>query len=78
MGTCRRQCIKIDNWTQITFGKDRYHLVKDMSRWCDDNIGKGGWVRTDEMIWLVESAYGTTTFFFKESKSAILFSLRWA
>lgn len=70
---------------EITFGKDRYHEHLDMEKWCYKNIGKGGWSwgtpktweGMDDKIWTMNSAFGNTTFAFKEQKHYNWFVLRW-
>ncbi len=70
---------------EITFNKDRYHQIIDMEDWCHKHIGKGGWVwgspstweGLDGKIWVMHSAFGNTTFAFKEQKHYTWFILRW-
>jgi hypothetical protein len=66
----------------VEFGKDRYHLNDDMQSWCTDNFGIGGWVYAnpddwEERYWAISSAFGNTTFYFKDEKHATIFALRW-
>jgi hypothetical protein len=63
---------------EITFGKDRYHLNRQMEDWCRINVGEGGWIRSDEGLWIIESMFGTTTFSFKDQKDLVWFILRWS
>ena len=69
--------------TQINFGKDRYHEIQDMESWCRDNIGAGGWVYADpgdwaaERKWAMSSAFGNTTFYFRDASDATAFTLKW-
>lgn len=71
---------------EITFGKDRYHQHVEMERWCQDNIGPGGWTygtpKTWEgmsnKIWVMHSMFGNTTFAFKNARDYTFFVLRWS
>jgi hypothetical protein len=71
---------------EITFGKDRYHEHGRMEYWCEKNIGPGGWVwgspktweGLDDKLWVMHSAFGNTTFAFKEQKHYNWFVLRWS
>jgi hypothetical protein len=71
--------------TTVEFGKDRYHLNKDMETWCAEYLGKGGWhfdtpktwAGMGEKVWIINSMFGNTTFAFKDCKDAVLFALRW-
>jgi hypothetical protein len=70
----------------VTIGKDQYHLLSEVRRWCLENIGHGGYINDptlanpddDEEKWLVDTTYGNSTFVFKYESDAILFTLRWA
>lgn len=69
----------------ITFGKDQYHLTAAMEYWCANRIGKGGWSYStpktwegmNDWSWVIHSAFGNTTFAFKEEKHYTWFVLRW-
>jgi hypothetical protein len=63
---------------EVTFGKERYHQINDMVRWCKDNIGDGGWLAGDHDWWACEGAFGNTTFKFKRDADHTMFLLRWA
>lgn len=67
--------------TRISFGKDRYHQQREMLDWCETNLGDGGYFaftkNPDHARWSVESMFGSTHFFFKEEKDAVLFGLIW-
>lgn len=71
---------------EITFGKDRYHLQREMESWCRKHIGEGGWTgatpKTWEgmggKVWVIHCMFGETTFVFKEPKHLTLFSLYWS
>jgi len=73
----------IDN---VTFGKDQYHLNREMETWCRDNFGPGKWINghlktwegMEPNVWVMQSMFGHTTFTFKEPKHLTLFLLRWA
>ena len=70
---------------KIQFGKRFYHLQRDMELWCRENIGPGGWSYDsptvweglEPKVWIMDSAFGTTTFTFKDEKKAAWFALRW-
>jgi hypothetical protein len=68
---------------EIEFGKDRYHTIRTMERWCVDNIGVGGWVYSDPndwdqgRKWAISSQFGNTTFYFADDQDATMFTLRW-
>jgi hypothetical protein len=66
------------DWHQIQFGKDSYHEAGQMRQWCRENLEAGGWQHSDEGLWIIEQMFGTTFFYFKESRDAVLFSLRWS
>ena len=72
---------------QIHFGKSKYHQNTEMTQWCTDNIGVGGWVNgdgtaytiyADEYTWTVHSMFGTTTFNFANAADLTLFALKWS
>lgn len=75
-----------DTASWITFGKDRYHLNREMEVWCKQHIGPGGWTYgtpstwegMGDKIWVIFSMFGNTTFAFKDSKHLSMFLLRWA
>jgi hypothetical protein len=68
---------------EVVFEKDRYHTIKTMEKWCRENIGVGGWVYADpkdweeERKWAMSSAFGRTTFYFRDGEDATMFTLRW-
>lgn len=63
--------------TEVEFDKDKYHLIEEMNRWLRENVGDGGWMPVLDAKWKIESAYGRHTYWFKDSKDAVLFALRW-
>lgn len=73
----------MDTIKEITFGKDRYHLHREMEAWCQDNVGEGGW-NSDRLVWdegrkwATSSMFGNTTFAFKNERDYIWFVLRWS
>lgn len=66
---------------RISFGKDRYHEHLEMISWCEKNLGKGGYYsftkNPETAKWAIESMFGNTHFFFRDSKDAVLFGLTW-
>lgn len=67
--------------TEISLGREYYHLQEKMISWCSDNIGKGHWravpTAHNDIQWGVDSAFGNTHFCFRHAKDATLFSLKW-
>lgn len=61
---------------EITFGKDKYHLINDMVTWCYENFGDGGLLANHDNSWAAESAFGNTFFKFKNEHDLSLFALR--
>jgi hypothetical protein len=69
----------------ITFGKDRYHLHNDMSKWCVEQFGEGRWIGerypkdwTGLPNWTIHSMFGNTTFAFRQQQHYTWFMLRWS
>lgn len=66
---------------RISFDKDRYHEHLEMISWCEKNLGEGGYYsftkNPETAKWAIESMFGSTHFFFKDSKDAVLFGLTW-
>lgn len=62
----------------IEFDKSRYHLLEEMQVWCRENIGAGGYIYRDHFKWTIETAFGNSTFKFKNEKDATLFALKWS
>jgi len=66
---------------RFSFGKDRYHQHLEMIKWCEKNLGDGGYYaftqRPKTTKWAIESMFGNTHFFFKDPKDAVLFGLTW-
>ena len=63
---------------EVTFGKDRYHLLDQMREWCRNTIGAGGYFINDHCVWHIITVFGNSTFSFKRESDATLFALRWA
>lgn len=63
--------------TEIQFGKNRYHEIETMIKWCYEHFGNGGWLAQPNSKWSVESGFGNTFFMFKNEQDATLFALRW-
>jgi hypothetical protein len=63
--------------TTIEFGKDRYHLISEMTKWLRDNIGPGGYSPAPDAKWHIESGFGNTWYTFENDSDASLFALRW-
>lgn len=65
---------------KITFGKDKYHLNKEMMEWCLNFIGVcniGSLAADINPAWDMTTAFGNSTYYFKHEHDLILFSLRW-
>ncbi len=73
--------------TTVELGKDHYHLQSNMEAWCTQHIGKNprytNWVYSQPKdweglgTWCMNSAFGTTFFYFKNESDATLFTLKW-
>lgn len=74
----------------VEFGKDKYHLQRQMEEWCTEHISQnpryknwvfmkpkdGEWEGLGQ--WCMDSAFGNTFFYFKNESDATMFTLRWA
>lgn len=64
---------------EITFGKEKYHLHREMIDWCNNYIGAGGFITADdETLWDLSIAFGNSTYYFKNERDLVIFSLRWS
>jgi hypothetical protein len=73
--------------TEISFGKDKYHLQEPMQDWLKQNIGPGHWtsgtpaswewIAHKDSVWCISCIFGNTTFAFKNPIDATAFTLRW-
>jgi len=66
---------------KITFGKDKYHLNKEMMEWCLEFIGVcniGSPVTDTDPTWDMTIVFGNSTYYFKHERDFILFTLRWS
>lgn len=63
--------------TEVEFDRDKYHLINEMNAWLRENVGPGGWLAPPECKWKVEGAFGHHTYYFKDPKDAMMFTLRW-
>ena len=62
---------------EVQISKRQYHLIGDMMYWLRENVGDGGWAPVLDARWHIESAFGNSTFIFKDGKDATLFALKW-
>ena len=62
---------------EIKIGKDRYHELSDMSRWCSRQFGPGGYLKHQANVWYMETAFGNSVFRFKQERDATAFALKW-
>ena len=53
--------------TEFVFDKHSHHLQNEMVRWCEENIGPGGWLNEPYYIWHVSAVFGNTFFKFKHN-----------
>ena len=71
---------------EITFDNTRYSEHPAMEDWCRQYIGPGGWTwgrpgtweGLGDKIWIMHSAFGNTTFAFKDPRHYTMFVLRWS
>lgn len=67
--------------TEISLGREYYHLQDKMYAWCQENLGVGGWnaVPTipNDVQWGIDCAFGNTHFYFRNAKDATWFALTW-
>lgn len=71
---------------EIRFGREKYHLQREMEDWCRDNIGPGCWTSgtpktwegMGDAIWVIYCMFGYTTFAFKNERDYTYFILRWS
>lgn len=63
--------------TEVEFNKNQFHLIEEMNQWLRENVGPGGWAPVLDARWHIESAFGNSTYTFKDPKDAMLFALRW-
>jgi hypothetical protein len=62
---------------EFVFDKHSHHLQNEMVRWCEENIGPGGWLNEPYYIWHVRAVFGNTFFSFEHEKDATAFSSKW-
>jgi hypothetical protein len=75
MGSGKTQNLEL---IQFEFGKDRYHEQREMIRWCEQNFGLGSYYPDTDKNWHWNSMFGSTFFYFKDTKDAMIFSLKWS
>lgn len=63
---------------KVEFGKDHYHKIEDMNRWLRANVGPGGWRPMLDPRWTISTAFGASTYTFKDKGDAMMFALKWA
>lgn len=69
--------------TELRLGREYYHQLKDIERWCRDNVGEGDWAtrlefREDRNIqWSINVTFGYTCLRFRRDSDATLFTLKW-
>jgi hypothetical protein len=69
--------MEIKNTTIVRFGKGTYHRRAEMIGWCEENVGRGGWVSSLDAheVWLITCDFGTTRFYFVRPGDALAFKL---
>lgn len=80
MGSGETQDLAI---TEIVFGKDRFHQNPEIAEWLIHHFGRGMWYKyavidDPDCRWAWESAFGTTRYYFRDDKDALLFVMRWS
>jgi hypothetical protein len=60
---------------QVHLDKGRYHLIGEIKQWCLEHIGTGGFIQGG--TWCVFTAFGKSSWCFKNQEDAALFTLRW-
>jgi len=64
---------------QVHFERDRYHEVEDMIVWCVRQLGEGGlYTSNKDKQWALITAFGKSSWLFKNQDDATMFALRWA
>lgn len=65
---------------RVQFGRDRYIDHEAMFYWCREYLGSNGnWCYpSDKERWGMDIHFGKPCFYFKNSKDAMMFKLRWA
>jgi hypothetical protein len=65
---------------QVHFEKDRYHQVLEMINWCHKQFGEGGYIASSNKTdrWAVATAFGKSSWLFKNKDDATLFALKWS
>jgi len=69
----------------IVVDRDRYHLIRVMEQWCEQQLGPGKWSYAPvnlweglpRIAWSMCSTFGRTTFSFKHEHDYEWFILRW-
>lgn len=64
---------------QIHFERDRYHEIQAMVAWCINYFGEGGYISSSNKTerWAVVTAFGKSSWLFKNQEDATMFALRW-
>lgn len=62
---------------EVEFGRNQYHKIEEMNQWLRDNVGPGGWQPMLGARWHIITAFGNSTYVFKDGRDAMMFALRW-
>jgi len=68
---------------ELRLGREYYHRLRDIERWCRDNVGDGDWAprsefREDQNLqWSINQIFGHTYVRFRRDRDATMFALKW-
>jgi hypothetical protein len=68
---------------EIKLGREYYHRIREIEKWCETNVGLGDWAalsdfREDKNLqWSINQQFGYTFVRFRQERDATLFTLRW-
>lgn len=68
---------------ELRLGREYYHRLRDIERWCRDNVGDGDWAPRSEfrgdrnLQWSINQTFGHTYVRFRRDSDATLFTLKW-
>ena len=69
--------------TELKLGREYYHRIQEIEKWCDINIGAGDWAAKSDfqedstLRWSISQQFGYTYVRFRRDRDATLFTLRW-
>ena len=62
---------------KVHLDRSRWHELRNIIEWCNKNFGEGGHPSLGDNIWILETAFGNSTFAFSNSQDATYFVLMW-